>query len=139
MLHLLEFCLNYMLCKTFINIFILLCISQFLTSCDAVLMLPYVIKNKTTDTLTIHAPAVPDIFSMRNTDSVYQLAPNQNLLVGWNRGIGFPWETRKLFKEKSACWRFEIKQDDKLFPILKNDNDWHYIRGASVYKIKPLK
>jgi hypothetical protein len=99
-------------------------------------MLPYVIKNKTTDTLTIHAPADPDIFFMLNTDSVYHLAPNQNLLVGWNRGIGFPWETRKLFKENPACWSFDINKADKPFPIIKNVEEWHYKRGTSVYKIK---
>jgi hypothetical protein len=102
-------------------------------------MLPYVIKNKTTDTLTIHAPADPDIFSMLNTDSVYHLAPNQNLLVGWNRGVGFPWETRKLYKESPSLWDFEVEYDGNPFPIEKNDNDWQYKRGKSVYKIKPLK
>jgi hypothetical protein len=118
---------------------LILVLSIFLSSCDAILMLPYVIKNKTQDTLTIQAPSDPDIFSMRNTDSVYHLAPNQNLLVGWNRGVGFPWETKKLFRKNPACWDFEIKQDGKPLPIVKNNKDWHYKRGTSVYKIKPLK
>jgi hypothetical protein len=102
-------------------------------------MLPYVIKNKTQDTLTIYAPADPDIFSMLNTDSVYQLAPNQDLVVGRNQGIGFPWETRKLYKESPSIWNFEVEYDGKPFPIDKNDKDWQYKRGTSVYKIKPLK
>ena len=121
------------------KLFSLLILSIILSSCDAVLMLPYIIKNKTKDTLTIHAPADPDIFSMRNADSVYQLAPNQSLVVGWNRGIGFPWETRKLFKERPSIWNFEVENHGKTFPILKNDNDWQFKRGTSVYKIKPLK
>ncbi len=121
------------------KLFSLLILSIILSSCDAVLMLPYIIKNKTKDTLTIHAPADPDIFSMRNADSVYQLAPNQSLVVGWNRGIGFPWETRKLFKERPSIWNFEVENHGKTFPILKNDKDWQYKRGTSVYKIKPLK
>ncbi len=121
------------------NLFFFLILFTISSSCDAILMLPYVIKNKTQDTLTIHAPANPDIFSMRNADSVYQLAPNQNLLVGWNRGIGFAWETRKLFRENPACWNFEIKQAGKSFPIIKNDEEWNCKRGTSVYKIKPLK
>ena len=121
------------------KLFSLLILSIILSSCDAVLMLPYIIKNKTKDTLTIHAPAATDIYSMRNADSVYQLAPNQNLLVGWNRGIGFPWETRKLYQESPSIWNFEVENHGKTFPILKNENDWYYKRGASVYKIKPLK
>jgi len=121
------------------KLFCLLIISSILSSCDAILMLPYVVKNKTKDTLTIYAPADPDIVSMRNADSVYHLAPNQNLLVGWNRGIGFPWETKKLFRENPACWNFEIKQAGRSFPITKNDEEWNYKRGTSVYRIKPLK
>jgi hypothetical protein len=121
------------------NLFFFLILFTISSSCDAILMLPYVIKNKTQDTLTIQAPSDPDIFSMRNTDSVYHLAPNQNLLVGWNRGVGFPWETKKLFRKNPACWDFEIKQDGKPLPIVKNNKDWHYKRGTSVYKIKPLK
>ncbi len=121
------------------KLFCLLIISSILSSCDAILMLPYVIKNKTKDTLTIYTPANPDIFSMRNADSVYQLAPNQNLLVGWNRGVGFPWETRKLYKAIPSIWNFEVENQGKTFPILKNDKDWQYKRGTSVYKIKPLK
>jgi hypothetical protein len=121
------------------NLFFFLILFTISSSCDAILMLPYVIKNKTQDTLTIQAPSDPDIFSMRNVDSVYQLAPNENLLVGWNRGVGFPWETKKLFRKNPACWDFEIKQDGKPLPIVKNDKDWHYKRGTSVYKIKPLK
>jgi len=121
------------------NLFFFLILFAISSSCDAILMLPYVIKNKTQDTLTIHAPADPDIFSMRNADSVYHLSPNQNLLVGWNRGIGFPWETRKLYKESPSIWNFEIKQAGKSFPIIKNDEEWNYKRGTSVYKIRPLK
>ncbi len=121
------------------NLFFFLILFTISSSCDAILMLPYVLKNKTQDTLTIYAPAEPGIFSMRNADSVYQLAPNENLLVGWNRGIGFPWETKKLFRKNPACWDFEIKQDCKPLPIVKNNKDWHYKRGTSVYKIKPLK
>ena len=121
------------------KLFFLLIISSILSSCDAILMLPYVIKNKTQDTLTIYSPADPDIFSMLNTDSVYQLAPNQDLVVGWNRGIGFPWETRKLYKESPSIWNFEVENHGKTFPIMKNDKDWQYKRGTSVYKIKPLK
>ena len=34
---------------------------------------------------------------------------------------------------------FEIKQAGKSFPIIKNDEEWNYKRGTSVYKIKPLK
>ncbi len=116
------------------NLFFFLILST--ASCDAILMLPYVIKNKTRDTITIFASADPDIFSMRNADSVYHLAPNQNLVVGRNQGIGFPWETRKLFKESPSIWNFEVENHGKTFPILKNDNDWHYKRGKSVYKIK---
>ena len=118
------------------KLFCLLIISSILSSCDAILMLPYVIKNKTKDTLTIHAPANPDIFSMRNADSVYHLAPNQNLVVGRHRGIGFPWETRKLYKASPSIWNFEVENQGKTFPILKNENDWYYKRGTSVYKIK---
>jgi hypothetical protein len=121
------------------KLFSLLILSIILSSCDAVLMLPYIIKNKTKDTLTIHAPAAPDIYSMRNADSVYHLAPNQNLVVGRHRGIGFPWETRKLFKESPSIWNFEIENHGKTFPILKNDKDWQFKRGTSVYKIKSLK
>jgi hypothetical protein len=84
------------------NLFFFLILFTISSSCDAILMLPYVIKNKTQDTLTIQAPSDLDIFSMRNTDSVYHLAPNQNLLVGWNRGVGFPWETKKLFRKNRA-------------------------------------
>jgi hypothetical protein len=121
------------------NLFFFLILFTISSSCDAILMLPYVIKNKTQDTLTIHAPADPGIFSMRNADSVYHLAPNQNLLVGWNRGIGFPWETRKLYKESPSIWNFEIENKGETIPFLKNDEEWHYKRGTSVYKIKPLK
>lgn len=123
----------------FKKLFFLLITSSILSSCDAILMLPYVIKNKTQDTLTIYAPAEPGIFSMRNADSVYQLAPNENLLVGWNRGVGFPWETRKLYKESPSFWDFEVEYDGNPFQIDKNDKDWQYKRGTSVYKIKPLK
>jgi hypothetical protein len=110
-----------------------------LTSCDAVLNLAYVVQNKTKDTLSVYAPASNELYSFNRKDSIFLLAPNQSLCVGRNRGIGFPWETKKLFRKNPALWNFSIEYQGEKVPFIKNDKDWKYMCGVSLYTIKKVK
>lgn len=110
-----------------------------LTSCDAVLNLAYVLQNKTKDTLNINAPASNELYSFNRKDSTFLLAPNQTLCIGRNQGIGFPWESKKLYRENPSLWNFSISYKGEKVPLVKNDKDWKYRRGVSLYQIKKVK
>lgn len=110
-----------------------------LTSCDAVLNLAYVVKNDTKDTLSIIAPADNRYLSFNQTDSIIILSPGKELCVGHNQDIGFPWESKKLYRENPSLWNFSISYKGEKVPFKKNDKDWKYRRGVSYYRIKQVK
>lgn len=110
-----------------------------LTSCDAVLNLAFVVKNKTKDTLSVYAPASNELYSFNSKDSMFLLAPNQSLCVGRNQGIGFPWESKKLYRENPSLWNFRIEYNGEKVSLVKNDKEWKYRREVSLYRIKKLE
>jgi hypothetical protein len=110
-----------------------------LTSCDAVLNLAYVIQNKTKDTLSIYAPASNELYSFNKKDSMFLLAPNQSLCIGRKQDIGFTWETKKLYRSNPTLWNFSISNKGEKVSLVKNDKDWKYRRGVSLYRIKKVK
>jgi hypothetical protein len=110
-----------------------------LTSCDAVLNLAYVVHNKTKDTLSVYAPASNELYSFNSKDSMFLLAHNQSLCIGRNQGIGLPWESKKLYRENPSLWNFRIEYNGEKVSLVKNDKDWKYRRGVSLYRIEKVK
>ncbi len=109
-----------------------------LTSCDAVLNLAYVVKNNTKDTVRIIAPSDSRYLSFNNKDSIFILAPGKELCVGRNQDIGFPWEAKKLYRANPTLWNFSILYKGEKVPFNKNDKEWKYRRGVSLYRIKKV-
>ena len=109
-----------------------------LTSCDAVLNLAYVLKNNTKDTVSIIAPADSRYLSFNNKDSIFILTPGSQLCVGQKQDIGFPWETKKLYRTNPTLWNFSIVYKREKVPFIKNDKEWKYRRGVSLYRIKKV-
>lgn len=110
-----------------------------MTSCDAVLNLAYVVKNDTKDTLSIIAPTDNRYLSVNKTDSIFILSPGKELCVGHIQDIGFPWETKKLYRANPTLWNFSILDKIEKVPYVTNDKDWKYRRGVSLYRIKKVK
>lgn len=109
-------------------------------SCDALLSLPYVVKNRTKETVRLKVSNYPKDFSGFNTvtDTIIDVLPNQSINVAWSKGIGFPWATKSLYKKNRGVSNFKLMLGDSLIPLDLNDKNWRYKRKAAVYIIKNI-
>lgn len=113
----------------------------FLTGCDAVNRLFYVVENKTDSTVQLHVPDFPyepekGSFSSV-TDTIIELLPNQKVWVGASlTDIDFPWATKNIYKNYPGICGLERIQNDTLVPLDCTKSAWKYTRKTSVLKIK---
>jgi hypothetical protein len=119
---------------------ILLSVIFLLTACDALLMLSYVVENKTDQVQRLKVDRYPLRRGMYSptVDTIIDLKPNQRITIGITNGIGFPWETKKLYVAQKGQ-HFEVITEDSTFKIDYSSKNWHYKNGASYFKITDKK
>lgn len=129
-----------MKCYCFYKIIFVVGLATFLSSCDALLSMPYVVKNRTKETVRLKVSNYAKDFSGFNTvaDTIINVLPNQSINISWAKGIGFPWGTKSLYKKDRGVSSFKLMLGDSLIPLDLNDNNWKYKSKASVYSIKNL-
>jgi len=111
-------------------------ISLMLYSCDAYLSMPYDIKNETGEIIKLNVKYFPIGRYEYVEDTIIELIPNSNLTIGYGEAIGFPWETKKIFKKNPGVENFELLIEDSINHINKSDENWKYMDGKSIYKIQ---
>lgn len=121
------------------NFTLLACI-MYLTSCDALLTMSYKVNNKTNETIKLKIYNYPlDNVGFANvSDTIVDIVPGQTIKVANSRGIGFPWETKKLYKKNRGVDNFKLVLNDSLISIDLNDKYWNYKNQGSIYTIKEL-
>jgi hypothetical protein len=120
------------------NYLLLFSISIFLLSCDAVLILPYRVQNRTDNTIKLRVKTYPVQQQMygKRIDTVIYLNPREYVTVGYSNGIGFPWGTKSVYRKYPGIQNFEVIVNDSIFPLNSSDKYWKYKRGTSVFKIR---
>lgn len=120
-----------------INYGVLISLLLVLNACDAILMLSYVVENKTNETQRISIEGFPKERRIYSTtvDTVIDLKPNERVTIGMRNGVGFPWETKKLFKAHNGRQNFNVITGDSTFKIDNSDKYWRYKKGVSYFKI----
>ena len=114
-----------------------ICILSFLallTSCDAYLRMPYVVKNCRSDNVSVK---ITDYLNEQTgeivQDTVVQLKPNETITVATTIGIGFPWDNKKLFNNNPGVQNFQTLDS---LEFDNSDKYWTYKKKSSIFKIK---
>lgn len=123
-----------------LNYSLILFIGFALFSCDAMLTLPYRVQNKTGNTVKLRVRSYPAQHRIHGgaVDTIIFLKPNSYVTVAYFNGVGFPWETRAIYKKKRGAQNFELLHNDSVIPLNTSDKNWKYRSGASVFKIRKL-
>ncbi len=119
------------------NSILFLVISISLSACDAKLPMNYAVKNTTKKAVQLKIKDYPyyALYS-KGTDTLVTLQPNEQINVAYADGIGFPWETKKLYRKNKGVQNFWLVKNDTLITLNNEDQYWKYKRGSSVFKIK---
>ncbi len=118
------------------NTFLILALlSLFLYSCDAVLSLEYIVCNQSDHPfrLKIHDYQVRRFHFIEDTTIV--LNSREEIRIASKEKIGFPWETKKIFKKYPGVDNFEVIINDSVFSIDKGPDKWKYKNGKSYFYI----
>lgn len=108
-----------------------------LASCDANLILPYAVKNCTNKRVNIRVKDYLGEMSLQpEKDTVIALAPKEEIIINRTHGIGFPWETKKLYRARRGV-SFNIIEKDTI-KVDEDDKNWVYKRGEALYRIKVM-
>jgi hypothetical protein len=110
----------------------------FLSSCDANLVLSYQVQNDTKNNLKLkidNYPTGSGLYS-KTIDTIIELKPKQWVIVGWDKAIGFPWETKKIYKKNPGRNNFKIVNGDSNLNLNTADKFWKYKHRTSQFKIK---
>ena len=114
---------------------VLTLLSLLLFSCDAVLSLEYLVCNQ---------PDHPVRLKIRDykvgrfeliEDTTILLNSGEEIRVASKEKIGFPWETKKIFKKYPGVDNFEVIINDAVFSIDKGAYKWKYKNGKSYFYI----
>lgn len=119
--------------------FNLLCLILLLTSCDAILTMSYTVKNKSKNKIGLYVPDYPidgnfDRFSKRR-DTLIWLLPNEEIIVGRNSKIDFPWATKNIYRNQPGICGIEVMKPELIEGIGCTKNEWKYRNGVSKIKI----
>jgi hypothetical protein len=116
------------------------CTCFFFVGCDAYLGMPYIVKNKTKETvqlkITNYQPSQNDYIFARVVDTIIALHPNESVMVGYNRKLDFPWGTKNSYRNQKGVTNFDLLQNDTIVPLDKSDANWKYIRKTARFTIR---
>lgn len=127
--------------SSFTNVFfrtaILITGQFFLCSCDALLTLTYEVQNDTKNNIKLkveHYPIRCGVYG-NTTDTIIELKPKEWIRVGCVKDIGFPFETKQIYKKRPAVHNFKIIKGDSVIIVNSEDTQWKYKRKTSRFKI----
>ena len=102
-------------------------ISLMMYSCDAYLVMPYDVRNETGEIIKLNVKYFPTGRYEYVEDTILELMPNSYLTIGYGDAIGFPWETKKIFKKNPGVENFELLIRDSIIYVNKSNENWEYI------------
>jgi hypothetical protein len=110
------------------------------TSCDAMLTMSYAVKNKSKNNIGLYIPNYPsegnfDKFSKRR-DTLIWLLPNEEIIVGRNSKIDFPWATKNIYRNQPGICGIEVIKPELIEIIGYTKKEWKYRNGVSILRIK---
>ncbi|MES2133371.1 MAG: hypothetical protein V4506_13570 [Bacteroidota bacterium] len=127
-----------MICNYFKAIYISVLVLSF-SSCDAYISLSYVVKNKTSEPVKVWVPNYSRDHSPygKRSDTVLVIAPHDYERVGGTMpDIGFPWATRRIYRESPALCGLKLIKADTTIEIPCTKKKWKYRHGASRFTIR---
>jgi hypothetical protein len=100
------------------------------------LIMSYQVKNKTRRPLYIKVEdyQIEDCLFSNTADTILLLPPKASITLGSATGLGFPWDTKKLFRLQPGMHNFNLL--DTNIVVDYSDRNWRYRRGSAVFMIK---
>ena len=115
--------------------FLVLC-----TSCDAMLTMIYSVKNKTKNEIQLIVPNLPinnnNLYFGEKKDSFLILLPNQEIIVGSNFKIDFPWARKNIYRKHPGICGIQRIDQQNIVKLGCSKKEWKYWKGVSTLRIK---
>ena len=115
--------------------FLVLC-----TSCDAKLTMIYSVKNKTKNEIQLFVPNLPinnsNLYFGEKKDSFLILLPNQEIIVGSNFKIDFPWARKNIYRKHPGICGIQRIDQQNIVKLGCSKKEWKYWKGVSTLRIK---
>ena len=116
------------------------CIIILLSSCDALLIMSYSVKNRSKKEIMVFVPNFPvdGIYGhfKERKDTFITLLPNQEIIVGLNTNIDFPWATKNIYRSQPGICGIKVMKSELIERIGCTKKEWKYRKGVSTLKIK---
>jgi hypothetical protein len=125
------------------QIFVLLALAFFVSSCDAMLLMSYSIENKSKSDVRLFVPNA--IGSSKGyfdplseaKDTVMLLKNDEAIVISYALKIDFPWARKNIYKNQPGICGIKKKTSvDSLFEYGCSKKEWKYKHGNSVLIIK---
>lgn len=119
---------------------ILLILPLTLVSCDAMLQMTYVVKNKSVNEVKIFVPnflvdSLPHTFGQRK-DTTLTLKPDEEIIVGIDSKIDFPWGRKNIYRNKPGICGIKRISNDTIITLDCSEKEWKYRKGQSWLKLE---
>ena len=123
--------------KTASSLIICFLMLMMLSSCDAVIMLTYRVKNATHRPVKLKLTNYSEDWGWNQRDTIVILGPGKDFIVGRSMfEVGFPGEEVLIYKEQPSLQNFCLVKGDSTVSIDNQDKFWTYFSGYSTFKIK---
>ena len=130
----------YNLSRITISVFYALGFLVLFTSCDALLTMSYSVKNKTKKEITVFVPNFPVAYNSisfnQQKDTFITLLPNQELIVGRNSKIDFPWARKNIYRKHPGICGIQRIDQQNIVKLGCTKKEWKYWKGVSTLRIK---
>jgi hypothetical protein len=111
-----------------------------LTSCDAMVSMPYCIKNRSGQTVCIKVyqyTADQRMFAGGGKDTLVTIAPGRDFVLGWGHGIAMNQLSNKtVYRNNPGLDNFDLVVNGSAAPLDKSDQRWKFRGGTSWYFIR---
>jgi hypothetical protein len=100
----------------------------------------YLVENKSKNNIGLYIPNYPtdgnfDKFSTKQ-DTLIWLLPNDEVIVGRNSKIDFPWATKNIYRNQPGICGIEVMKPELIERLGCTKKEWKYRQGVSILKIK---
>lgn len=110
-----------------------------LTGCDAMLNMTYTVENKTKSEIQVFVPNFPidSVLSIygKVQDTILIIKPEEEIIVGIQNKIDFPWATKNIYKNTPGICGLKILNNDIATDIGCDKTEWKYKKRNSKLKI----
>ena|SRR5687768_15290028 len=118
------------------SLFICFLMVMMLSSCDAVIMLHYRVKNATHRPVKLKVTNYSGNWGWDQRDTTFVLGPGKDFIVGRSMfEVGFPGEEYFIYKEQPGLQNFCLVDGDSIVQVDNKDKFWTYFSGVSTFKI----